>query len=269
MKASVLRLATRGSMVVMQAVTTAAVLAVTLAMPAAAEDMQLCVEDQPASPYTYPTKDGTMQVLVKMAARQANIPVTFKVQAWKRCMDDVRSGALSGMLNAGFTPFHSEYAVFPMQGSKVNPANSLARMDVMAFKAKDSKAGWDGSKFSNVTKAVLIPAGFVTISDHLKSMNVPFDDNTKEPSRNFYKLIAGQGDILLGFDGEMQALVAGRKDIQDKVEMLPAKFMTADFYLAMSKVYYGKNKDQAEALWNAIGKVRKSKEYQDAIKDIK
>lgn len=233
------------------------------------EPMVLCVEDQPASPYTFPTRDGTMQVLVKMAAKQADIPVTLKVQPWKRCIDEVRAGTLSGMLNAGHTPFHAEYAAFPMQGGKPNTALSLAKMDVVAFRVKGGKADWDGTRFTNVNKPVLIPAGFATISDQLKGMNVPFDDNTKEPARNFYKLIAGQGDILLGFDGEMQALIAARKDVQDKVEMLPAKFMTADFYLAVSKIYYSANKDRVEALWAAIGKVRKSKEYQDAIRDIR
>jgi polar amino acid transport system substrate-binding protein len=233
------------------------------------EAMVLCVEDQPASPYTFPTRDGTMQVLVKMAAKEADIPVALKVQPWKRCIDEVRAGTLSGMLNAGYTPFHADYAAFPMQGTKPNTAQSLARMDIMAFRVKGGKADWDGARFSNVSKPVLIPAGFATISDQLKAMNVPFDDNTKEPARNFYKLIAGQGDILLGFDGEMQALVAARKDVQDKVEMLPAKFMTADFYLAVSKVYYSANKDRVDALWAAIGKVRKSKQYQDAIKDIR
>jgi polar amino acid transport system substrate-binding protein len=233
------------------------------------EPMVLCVEDQPASPYTFPTRDGTMQVLVKMAAKQADVPVTLKVQPWKRCIEEVRAGTMSGMLNAGYTPFHAEYAAFPMQGGKPNTAQSLAKMDIMAFRVKGGKADWDGAKFSHVSKPVLIPSGFATISDQLKAMNVPFDDNTKEPARNFYKLIAGQGDILLGFDGEMQTLVAGRKDVQDKVEMLPAKFMTADFYLAVSKSYYSANKDKVEALWAAIGKVRKSKEYQDAVKDIR
>ncbi|GAB2872919.1 hypothetical protein GCM10027277_47740 [Pseudoduganella ginsengisoli] len=235
----------------------------------AQEAMTLCVEDQPASPYTFPTRDGTMQVLVKMAAKQADVAVAMRVQPWKRCIEEVRAGTMGGMLNAGYTPFHAEYAVFPMQGGKPNTAQSLAKMDIMAFRVKGGKADWDGSKFSHVSKPVLIPSGFATISDQLKSMNVPFDDNTKEPARNFYKLIAGQGDILLGFDGEMQALVAGRKEVQDKVEMLPTKFMTADFYLAVSKVYYSANKDKVDALWSAIGKVRKSKEYQDAIKDIR
>jgi hypothetical protein len=233
------------------------------------EPMVLCVEDQAASPYTFPTRDGTMQVLVKMAAKQADVPVTFRVQAWKRCIEEVRAGTLAGMLNAGYTPFHAEYAAFPMQGSKPNTAQSLAKMDIMAFRVKGGKADWDGAKFSNISKPVLIPSGFATISDQLKALNVPYDDNTKEPVRNFYKLIAGQGDILLGFDGEMQTLVAGRKEVQDKVEMLPAKFMTADFYLAVAKTYHGAHKDKVEALWSAIGKVRKSKEYQDAIKDIR
>ena len=75
------------------AATVAAGVALALAPLAAhaQEPMVLCVEDQPASPYTFPTRDGTMQVLVKMAAKQADIPVVLKVQPWKRCIDDVRS----------------------------------------------------------------------------------------------------------------------------------------------------------------------------------
>lgn len=243
-----------------------------LALPLSAwcdDAMVLCVEDQAAAPYTFPNRDGTMQVLIKMAAKQSNLPVTFKVAPWKRCIEEVRSGAMNGLLNAGYTPFHAEYASFPMAGGKPNIAQALAKMDVMAYRVKGAKAGWDGSKFSDLNKPVLIPSGFATISDQLKSLNVPFDDNTKEPLRNLYKMIAGQGDIILGFDIEMNALIASHKDVQDKVEMLPNKFLTADFYVPFNKAYYASHKDQVETLWTAIGKVKKSREYQDAIKDIK
>ncbi|MET3130782.1 polar amino acid transport system substrate-binding protein [Oxalobacteraceae bacterium GrIS 1.11] len=232
--------------------------------------MVLCIEDQAASPYTYPTKDGTMQVLLKMAAKQAGQALTFSISPWKRCIESVRSGALNGIVNAGYTPFHAEYAAFPMSANgKPNTAESLATMHVMAYHMKNSDASWDGSKFLNVKQPVLMPAGFATISDQLKSLNVPYDDNTKEPLRNLYKMIGGQGQIVLGFDIEMNSLIAGHKDIEGKVEMLPAKFMTADFYVAFSKGYYASHKSQVDALWAAIGKTRKSKEYLDAIKDIK
>lgn len=246
--------------------------AIILALPISAfsqDAMVLCIEDQAASPYTYPTKDGTMQVLLKMAAKQANLQVTFKISAWKRCIEDVRSGTLSGLVNAGYTPFHAEYAAFPvLADGQPNTAQSLAKIDTMVYHIKGSNTSWDGSKFINVSKPVLIPAGFATISDRLKSLNVPFDDNTKEPLRNLYKMIAGQGDVMLGFDIEMNALIAGHKDIQDKVEMLPIKFMATDYYAPFSKKYYSAHKEQVDALWTAIGKVKKSKEYQDAIKGI-
>ena len=232
--------------------------------------MVLCIEDQAAAPYTFPTRDGSMQVLLKMASKDAGVPLTFTISPWKRCIESVRAGAMSGIVNAGNTPFHAEYAAFPLLPTgKPNTAQSLASMTVMAYRLKNSKAGWDGSKFVNVGKPVLMPAGFATISDQLKSLNTPFDDNVKEPLRNLYKLVAGQGDIVLGFDTEMNSLIASHKDIQDKVEVLPAKFMTTDFYVAFSKPYYTAHKSQVDGLWASIAKVKKSKEYQDAVKDIK
>lgn len=44
-----------------------------------ASDMVMCIEDQAASPYTFPNIDGTMQVLLKMAAKQASVNLSFKV----------------------------------------------------------------------------------------------------------------------------------------------------------------------------------------------
>jgi polar amino acid transport system substrate-binding protein len=250
----------------------AIIVGVLLATPIAAfcqEAIVLCIEDQKAAPYTFPTKDGTMQVLIKLAAKQTNIPVTFKVSPWKRCIEEVRNGSMSGLVNAGYTPFHADYAAFPMLADgQPNTAQALAKMDVMVYHIKGSNTAWDGSKFINVSKPVLMPAGFATISDRLKSINVPFDDVTKEPLRNLYKMIAGQGEIVLGFDIETNALIADHKDIQEKVEVLPTKFMTTDYYVPFSKKYYSAHKDQVDTLWTAIGKAKKSKEYQDAIKDI-
>jgi len=234
----------------------------------AADDFVLCVEDQAASPYTFPTKDGTMQILIKMAAKQANVPVSFKVQAWKKCISDVRDGNLSGLVNAGYTPFHAEYAAFPMASGHPNTMQALARMDVMAYKLKSSAITWDGQKFASQSKPVLMAAGFATISDRLKNLNISYDDTTKEPLKNFYKMIAGQGDVVLGFTDEMNALIGAHKDIQDKVEMLPQKFMTTDYYAPVGKKFYDTHKEQVEALWKAIAKVKISKEYLDAIRDI-
>ncbi|MEC5162026.1 MULTISPECIES: hypothetical protein [unclassified Janthinobacterium] len=236
----------------------------------AEEPMVLCIEDQAAAPFTFPNKDGTMQILLKMASKEAAVPVNLTIAAWKRCIENTRSGSMNGIVNAGNTPFHAEYAAFPLLPTgKPNTGMSLASMSVMAYRVKGSKASWDGNKFTDVSKPVLIPAGFATISDQLKSLNTPFDDNVKEPLRNLHKLIAGQGEIVLGFETEMNSLIAGRKDVADKVEMVPTKFMTTDFYVAFNKAYYASHKAQVDALWNAIPKVKKSKEYQDAIKDIK
>ncbi len=235
-----------------------------------ATDMVMCIEDQAASPFTFPNKDGTMQVLLKMAAKQTGINLSFKVQAWKRCISDVQSNQLSGLVNAGYTPFHADYAAFPLKpNGQINNALSLARMDVMAYRLKQSKANWDGQVFSNLSKPVLMPSGFATISDRLKELKVDYDENTKEPLRNLYKMIAGQGDIVLGFSDEMNTLIANRKDIQDKVEQLPAKFMTADYFAPVSKKFYNDNKDAVNNLWDAVGKIKATKEYQDAIKNIK
>ena len=249
------------------------VIAIAAALPLIAQadnTMVLCIEDQAASPFTYPNKDGTMQVLLKMAAKQTGVNLTFKVQAWKRCIADVQSNALSGLVNAGYTPFHASYAAFPMKSNgQPNPAQALAKMDVMVYRMKGAGVGWDGQTFSNLSKPVLMPSGFATISDRLKEMKVDFDETTKEPLRNLYKMIAGQGDAVLGFAEEMQALVQGRKEIQEKVELMPQKFMTADYYAPVSKKYYADNKDMVNAFWDAVGKLKTSKEYQDAIKDIK
>ncbi len=241
-----------------------------ITLMAQATDMVMCIEDQPASPFTFPNKDGSMQILLKMAAKQTGVNLSFKVQAWKRCISDVQSNQLSGLVNAGYTGFHANYAIFPMKSNgQVNSALSLARMDVMAYRLKQSKANWDGQAFTNLSKPVLMPSGFATISDRLKELKVEFDENTKEPLRNLYKMIAGQGDIVLGFSEEMNALIVNRKDIQEKVEQLPAKFMTADYYAPVSKKYYADNQEAVNALWEAVGKIKASKEYQDAIKQIK
>ncbi|NRR32914.1 hypothetical protein HSX11_22340 [Oxalobacteraceae bacterium] len=234
------------------------------------DGLVLCIEDQAASPFTYPNKDGTMQVLIRMAAKQTGVAVSFKPTAWKKCIENVRGGGMSGLVNAGYTAYHTEYAAFPMLANgKPNTAQSLASTTLYAYRLKGGNTSWDGSKFSNLTQPVLMPAGFATISDYLKSLNVPYDDTIKEPLRNLYKLAAGQAQIALGYETEMNAQLASHKELQDKIEMIPAKFMTTDYYVPFGKAYYTANKAQVDALWDAIGKVRKSKEYQDAIKDIK
>ncbi len=233
----------------------------------AAGALTLCVDDQAHAPGSFPNKDGTMQVLIRMAAAQTEMTVTFKPLPWKACLDAVRSDTLNGAVGPSLTEATRELAVFPMNKDKADATRSLAATRALVFRLKGSTASWDGTRFSDVKLPVLAPSGYNFMTEKLKALKVPFDDQTKLLGRNFSKLIAGQGSLVIGFELEGQKKIA-ESDFAGKIEALPEPFTETHSYLAISKQTYAKDTQQIENLWNAIGKIKKSPEFRAAIKNI-
>lgn len=244
-----------------------AVLALTGAA-ASADPVRVCVGVQPYPPFMFPNKDGTVQVLINMAAEQSGIKIKYEPMPIAKCVEELRQGNVQASAAMGFTPLNASVAAFPMKKTEADTARSVGTARSLVYRLSGSKVGWDGSHFSEIKHPLLFASGSSVFAEKAKALKIPYDDLTATFAKNLLKLQAGQGDAVIGFEHEGKLRLEEPGNV-GKFEALPAPFTEAYYYMAFSKQYYEKNEAQVESLWNAVGKLKNSAAYQNAVKDIR
>ena len=167
----------------------AALLAI-LALPAgAAETIRVCSDDQPHPPFYFPDREGTVQVLLRMAAARAGVEIQIVPMPVRRCEAEIQNGGADAIAVAEFESQALKRYVFPLRNGRADPAKSVASTSALVFRSKGSSASWDGRRFTNLNGPVLVQTGHVFITRRLESMHIPFDSGAAAAEQNFLKLI--------------------------------------------------------------------------------
>ncbi len=231
-----------------------------LPLVAHGSDLRLCTDDKSHMPFMTPQGGGLAGMLIQMAAKEVGVQVEFHAAPTTRCREEIRVGVAHGFPTAPYTPALEPFMAFPMKNGKPDAERAVMTARAVVFRLKASPAHWDGTQFSHVSKPVLIPFGAVLLVDRLKAMEVPADDKGKTLEANLIKLLAGRGEVAIGSETSGLALLA-TPQFQGKIEMLPIAFTEEPYYLGLNRQFYEANTEQMEALWTAVGRIRKTPAY--------
>lgn len=215
-----------------------------------------CIDERPWVPFTSPDarNPGQMQVIVDAVARELRYSVQVVVLPWRRCLESVRSGKIDALIGAGDVPYTRELAEFPRIGNVTDTGRSLGKARIMLVKRQSSTVGWDGSRFIDLKRPVGVSMGTQIMLTTVKDAGAVADDGGKTDLQNIRKLLESRVDLMAAYEFDLKELLA--KGFLNKVEVLPVPLNEANYYLAFSKVYYARNAEAVEAIWNKIGTIR-------------
>lgn len=240
--------------------------ALLLSAQAHAVKLRLCVDARPHPPYLMPDGKGTVGLLLKLAAAEAGVELETRRAPVPRCREEIRAGLADGYPSASYTPGWQPLLDYPMKQGRPDPARAVLFVRVQAFQRSGGGAGWDGKRFASPDKPVLVAYGSVLIGDRLASLRQTSDTTGKNLEVNFTKLLAGRGDVVLGWEQDGLALMA-TPAFAGKVEALPQPFAEEQFYLGLSKRFCQDHPEAAAQLWAAIGRIKNAPHYLGAVKD--
>lgn len=234
---------------------------------AAGAALRLCTGSQPHLPYIAPDGGGTLGRLVSRAARESGVELQFHPASLARCRAEIALGLLHGFPMTPYMPEALPYAAYPMQGALPDPARAVMRARIMLFRRVGAAASWDGTRFSGLRRPVLAGSNTVAVAHALAARGVPMDDNGKSLAINFAKMMGGRSDMTAGFEVEGRRLLT-LPQFSGKIEMLPAPLLEGNYYLAVSKSYYARNRRQVEAIWDAIGRLNAGERLHQSAKTL-
>jgi polar amino acid transport system substrate-binding protein len=247
-------------------------LAVALAVSVHAADrpasLKLCTENEDSYPWLLKSRPGLSMIMMGMVEKQLGVKVDIHPVPWKRCMDDLKQGAVDGLFKISFKADRMEMGAYPMTGDK--PDNSKRMLDdsYSLYRLKGSKVAWDGKTLSGTDGAVGAQSGF-SVVDQLKSMGLRVDDGTRSADDNLNKLLAGRLVALALQTQEGDTSLASHPEFAAKIERISPPLVEKPYFLMLSKPFVAKYGDFSKQVWDAIATVRESAEYKKQLQQFK
>jgi hypothetical protein len=240
-----------------------------LLMPLAgsAAKLRICFDTRPHLPHLTPEGGGTVGLLIKMAAAETGLEIDAYSVPVTRCREEIRANRAAGFPTTPYVPNEFNFLAFPMVQGGEDASRSVMSARTLVFRRKGNKVGWDGKQFMQLKTPVLIVFGSALLTNRLGAMGVAFDDKGKGVDANFSKLLAGRADLAVAWESDAMPLLS-RPEFAGKIEVLPQPFAVVPYYLAISKQFVADNPGVAEQLWNAIGRIKNTPQYQNASKDL-
>lgn len=224
-----------------------------VACHAQALTLRLCTLDQPFPPHTMPDGSGLAQVLLRQAAREEGITIENSFAPRLRCIAQLKSGEVDGLL-AAFLPERAEYGAFPMAGPVADATRALSVVHYVVYRQRSGTVQWDGNRFSGLDgRPVGLQAG-LAVAQRLRQTGVTVDEGAKTIAQNLEKLVRGRLQAVVALEGESQPLV---ERLSPHIEVLPKAFDATPIYLQVHPAYYAANREAVEKLWNAVRRARK------------
>ncbi|MBA5637659.1 hypothetical protein H3H37_11395 [Duganella sp. LX20W] len=230
--------------------------------------LRLCVDARPHPPYVLLEREGTAQILVRMAAARVGVQVEYHHAPVARCAEEIRRNLAQGYPAAGYAPKVADFCAFSVDNKEPDPQQATAQARLMLYRRTGELVDWDGKRLLHLNGKVLSSHGALVMRDRLRALGAETDDGAADLATNFAKLLARRDDLAIGFERDGQPLIE-RAPFAGKIEALPVVFSQERYYLCLSHQFRDAHPELAAALWDAIPRAAASAEYKAAIKGIK
>lgn len=222
-------------------------------LPAQAETLHLCGEDQDNPPYFSPSGQGSLLALVRQTAGLLNTPVEFHFLPWKRCLAMVEQGAMAGALALIWSRERAQTFAFPHNHrGEADPDRRLWQVEYPVYVHINSPLRWDGQQFSGLTGALGTPLGYIS-EQRLSEMQLPVQKLAPDAGLKLVAKARLGGYIV---EREIGQALLTRHGLRPAVRELSLPFMSVHWYLVFSRHYQQARPDYVEQFWAELARQR-------------
>jgi polar amino acid transport system substrate-binding protein len=243
----------------------------TLAGPAASAGapapLTLCFEDVAQRPWSTPGATGLNFELLRRVEKQLGEHFVYKSKPWRRCLEELRLGAVDAAIGTAYSQERRSIAVFPMlRNGDADPARALYTDNAYVFLRVGGNASWDGSELVAPGGAVAVQSGYVT-GELLRKRGFRPRELVKSADDGLRLLVSGMYDIAILQGKEASYLVRTDARFQHRVLQASLPYAAIDCHLAFGRAAYARDPRRAEAIWQSIAAERRSPAYRQLLGD--
>lgn len=230
--------------------------------PQAMAPVRVCMPDVYLPPYLNAdaARPGILFRLVEDSAHSLGLAISVTTQPVARCREEARKGNID-VTFAPPAPVNLEIFDFPRKLGRLDANRRVVHLQVTVVRRSGTAPSWDGQRFTPSSGLNMSTRrGYALVIGRLKDLGQTVDDGATSAQQVLGKLARGRNDLAFLFKPEFEA--TQREFAAGSFEVLPEPFFETDFYLAISLEAPPALRDQAEAWWTLIGRMRNLPAYQ-------
>jgi polar amino acid transport system substrate-binding protein len=178
---------------------------------------------------------------------------TFVNLPWQRCMHQVQTGRITGLLSIGWTQPRAHLFRFPQRDGKVDDSLALYDAPYYIFVHRDSQVQWDGQRFVGLKYGLLTFKGYVA-EQRLRQLNAlaPLE---LDMGQAIDLLVKGRID---GYVSPLGSTYQGflQHPQFSQVRRLELPFFSMPLFLAFHPEYCLQKAEQCEKIWQHLANRR-------------
>jgi len=223
--------------------------------------LRLCYEDVDQRPWSTPGGTGLNFELLKRVELLLNEQFTYAPKPWKRCLSELKLGQVDAVIGAADAVNRRAWSRIPQlpDGSE-DPSRAMFEDAALVFLRVGGNASWDGHALLAPGKAVVVQSGYL-VAQQLRDKGYEPHENVKSAADALRMLAAGGFDVAILQGLEASKLAQEDARFKGRVQQAEQPFSTVNLHLMVARGAYQRDPQRIEAIWQAIGTVRQSRDY--------
>jgi polar amino acid transport system substrate-binding protein len=238
-----------------------ALLAGITARAAPSPPLRLCFEDVDQRPWSTPRGKGLNFELLRRVESLLNEQFIYSPKPWKRCLSELKIGQVDAIVGAADSIDRRAWSRIPqLADGREDPSRALFEDDALVFLRVGGAGSWDGHELVAPAKVVVVQAGYL-VAQRLREKGYQPRDTVKSAADALRMLTVGGYDVAILQGLEASQLVHEDARFKGRVRQAPLPYATVNLHLMVGSEVYRRDPQRIEAIWQAIGTVRQSKDY--------
>lgn len=227
----------------------------------------LCYEDVAQRPWSTPAGAGLNFELLKRVEKQLGEHFNYAAKPWKRCLEEVRTGAVDAVIGAADAPERRSFAIVPtLPDGKSDPARALFSDHAYVYLRAGGNASWDGHRLLAPRNEVVVPAGYL-IADLLRERGLRPREQVKSAEDALRMVANGMIDVAVLQGSEASRMARDDPRFRGRLQQAAPPFVALEFHLLVGRAAHARQAGRIDAIWRAIGTVRQSAEYRQLLSE--
>ena len=228
---------------------------------AKAPPLRLCVEDVAQRPWSTPGGKGLNFELLRRVESHLNEQFIYSPKPWKRCINELKLGQVDAVVGAADSIDRRAWSRIPqLPDGREDPARALFEDAALVFLRVGGQGSWDGQELVAPGKLVIVQSGYL-VAQQLREKGYVAHDSVKAAADALRMLANGSYDVAILQGLEASKLVRVEARFNGRSRLADQPYTPVHRHLLVARGTYDRDPQRIEAIWQAIGNVRQSKEY--------
>jgi polar amino acid transport system substrate-binding protein len=224
--------------------------------------LRLCFEDVEQRPWSTPDGKGLNFELLKRVELLLNEQFIYSAKPWKRCLSELKIGQVDAVVGAADAIDRRAWSRIPqLPDGREDPGRALFEDAALVFLRVGGNGGWDGHTLVAPGKVVVVQTGYL-VGQQLREKGYIPHDTVKSAADALRMLVTGSFDVAILQGLEASKLVHEDPRFKGKVRQAALPYSVVNLHLMVARGIYQRDPQRVEAIWQAIGNVRQSHDYQ-------